>query len=151
MLDLGWSEIMLIGVVALVVIGPKELPHAIYAAGKWARKARMVAREFQGHFDDMMREAEMDELRQQALKARDMNLVKALEESVDPAGDIRKSMELPSVTSAITADEAKTTHAQAPAEPNILAPETPAESTEETAVPAPAPTADPASAPNKTV
>ncbi len=95
MFGIDWSELMIIAVVALVVIGPKDLPQTIYGVGKWVRKARLMAREFQGHIDDMMREAELDDLRQQALKVRDMNLQKIVEEQVDPKKDLAKAFELP--------------------------------------------------------
>lgn len=95
MFDIGWSELMVIGVVALVVIGPKDLPHAIYALGKWVRKARLLARDFQGHLDDMMREAELNDLRQQALKARDtMNLNNVIDKTVDPDGRLKHVFDL---------------------------------------------------------
>jgi sec-independent protein translocase protein TatB len=58
------------------------------------RKARGVAREFQTHIDDMMRESELDELRQQALKARDMNLQKMMEETVDPKGELKNAFNI---------------------------------------------------------
>lgn len=86
---------MLIGVVALVVIGPKDLPHAIYGIGKWVRKARVVAREFQGHFDEMMREAELDDLRKQAMAARHLDFKEIVEKHVDPKGEIREATTLP--------------------------------------------------------
>ncbi|HYH39567.1 MAG TPA: Sec-independent protein translocase protein TatB [Azospirillum sp.] len=95
MFDIGWSELMIIAVVALVVIGPKDLPQAIYAIGKWVRKARLVARDFQGHLDDMMREAELDDLRKQALKARDLNIKAMVENQIDPKGDLKAAFELP--------------------------------------------------------
>lgn len=95
MFDIGWSELMVIGVVALVVIGPKDLPGAIYALGKWVRKARLLARDFQGHLDDMMREAELNDLRQQALKARDsMNLGTVIDKTVDPDGRLKHVFDL---------------------------------------------------------
>lgn len=94
MFDIGWSELMVIGVVALVVIGPKDLPNAIYTLGKWVRKARLVARDFQGHLDDMMREAELNDLRQQALKARDMHLGNIIDKTVDPDGRLKHVFDL---------------------------------------------------------
>lgn len=95
MFDIGWSELMVIGVVALVVIGPKDLPGAIYALGKWVRKARLMARDFQGHLDDMMREAELNDLRQQALKARDsMNFGNVIDKTVDPDGRLKHVFDL---------------------------------------------------------
>lgn len=96
MFDFGWSELLIIAVVALVVIGPKDLPQAIYGIGKWVRKARLVAREFQGHMDDMMREAELDELRKQALKARDLNIKQMMENQIDPKGDLTKAFDVSS-------------------------------------------------------
>ncbi|PWC52780.1 Sec-independent protein translocase protein TatB [Azospirillum sp. TSO22-1] len=95
MFDIGWSELMVIALVALVVIGPKDLPQAIYAVGKWVRKARLVARDFQGHLDDMMREAELDDLRKQALKARDLNIKAMVENQIDPKGDLKAAFDLP--------------------------------------------------------
>jgi len=95
MFDIGWSELMIIAVVALVVIGPKDLPQAIYAIGKWVRKARLVARDFQGHLDDMMREAELDDLRKQALKARDLNIKAMVENQLDPKGELKAAFDLP--------------------------------------------------------
>lgn len=96
MFDIGWSELLIIAVVALVVIGPKDLPQAIYGIGKWVRKARLVAREFQGHMDDMMREAELDDLRKQALKARDLNIKQMMENQIDPKGDLTKAFDVSS-------------------------------------------------------
>lgn len=120
MFDIGWPELMLIGLVALVVIGPKDLPKAIYGFGKWVRKARVVAREFQTHIDDMMREAELDDLRQQALKARDLNMSRMVENAVDPKGELKGALDLPP---APKVDEPNI------AAPNIEAPPTPAETT----------------------
>jgi sec-independent protein translocase protein TatB len=133
MFDIGWSELMLIGIVALVVIGPKDLPGAIYGVGKWVRKARVVAREFQGHIDDMMRESELDDLRKQALKARDLHMSRMVEDVVDPKGEMKAAFDLP--PSPISPS------AEAPPTPTIEAPPTPAEE------PPAAPTAPPADAP----
>jgi len=64
--DFAWSELLVIGVVTLVVVGPKDLPRVLRAVGQMVGKARSLAREFQGHLDDMIRESELDELRQKA-------------------------------------------------------------------------------------
>lgn len=101
MFDIGWSEIMVIAVVALVIIGPKDLPSAIYTLGKWVRKARFVARDFQSHIDDMMREAELDDLKKQALKARDLNIAREVEKAIDPTGDVKAAFELPPEASGV--------------------------------------------------
>jgi len=63
MFDIGWSEMAVIALIALVVIGPKELPNAMRIVAKWARKARSLAREFQSGVDDMIREADLDDAR----------------------------------------------------------------------------------------
>jgi sec-independent protein translocase protein TatB len=60
-----WNEIVLIGVVALIVIGPKELPAVLRAIGQWTTKIRRMAGEFQSQFQEAMREAEMADLKKQ--------------------------------------------------------------------------------------
>ena len=63
MFDVGWSELVVIGVVALIVIGPKELPAVLRAVGQWTTKIRRMAGEFQSQFQEAMREAEMSDLK----------------------------------------------------------------------------------------
>ncbi len=65
MFDIAWSELMLIGAVALVVIGPKDLPKAMRTVGQVVGKVRRMAGEFQGQFNDAMREAELHDLKKQ--------------------------------------------------------------------------------------
>jgi sec-independent protein translocase protein TatB len=65
MFDIAWSEFMLIGAVALVVIGPKDLPKAMRTVGQAVGKIRRMASEFQGQFNDAMREAELHDLKKQ--------------------------------------------------------------------------------------
>lgn len=68
MFDIGWSELLVIGIVALVVIGPKDLPKVLRALGSMMSKVRSMAAEFQGQFQDAMREAELAELKKEAEK-----------------------------------------------------------------------------------
>jgi len=63
MFDIGWSELVVIGVVALIAIGPKELPGVLRSVGQWTGKIRRMAAEFQGQFQDAMREAEMADIK----------------------------------------------------------------------------------------
>ncbi len=63
MLDLGWSEILIIGVVALIVVGPKDLPKMLRTLGQFAARAKGIAREFQRSMDDAARQADIDELK----------------------------------------------------------------------------------------
>jgi sec-independent protein translocase protein TatB len=65
MFDIGWSELVVIGVVALIAIGPKELPGVLRTAGQWMGKMRRMANEFQGQFNEAMREAEVADLKKQ--------------------------------------------------------------------------------------
>ena len=62
MFEIGWSELLLIAVVALIAIGPKELPTVLRTLGQWMRKLRHMASEFQSQFQEVMREAEMADL-----------------------------------------------------------------------------------------
>ncbi|HEX2215866.1 MAG TPA: Sec-independent protein translocase protein TatB [Xanthobacteraceae bacterium] len=65
MFDISWGELVLIGMIALIVIGPKELPTVLRTVGQWVTKIRRMASEFQGQFQEAMREAEFAELKQQ--------------------------------------------------------------------------------------
>ncbi len=93
--DIGWPELMLVGVVALVVIGPKDLPRALKVAGFWVRKARTLSREFQSSIDQMIREAELDEVRQELKKASEFNLENEIRNTVDPTGELEHSLKTP--------------------------------------------------------
>ena len=95
LLDFGWSELMLIGLVALVVIGPKDLPRALRVAGYWVRKARTLSREFQSSVEQMVREAELDEVRQELKKAAEIDLDKEFRHTVDPTGSLEESLRPP--------------------------------------------------------
>jgi sec-independent protein translocase protein TatB len=71
MFDVGWSEMAVIGVVALIAIGPKELPGVLRMVGQWTGKARRMASEFQGQFREAMREAEMADLKKSFDEVKD--------------------------------------------------------------------------------
>ncbi|HEY3779202.1 MAG TPA: Sec-independent protein translocase protein TatB [Rhizomicrobium sp.] len=62
-LDLSWSHILIVLIVALVVVGPKDLPRLMRLAGRWTAKARAMADQFRRSFDEMARQSELDELR----------------------------------------------------------------------------------------
>lgn len=71
MLDIGWSEFLVIGVIALVVIGPKELPVALRTAGRFVARARALANEFREGLDDIARETEMKDIQKRILEDDD--------------------------------------------------------------------------------
>src|SRR5512144_3303570 len=104
MFDIGWSELLVIGVVALIAIGPKELPGVLRMVGQWIGKARRMAAEFQGQFQEAMREAEMadlkksfDEVKEAASGFTGGNLMTSLQRDVDKALDI-EGVEKPAET-----------------------------------------------------
>lgn len=99
MFDIGWSELLIIGVVALVVIGPKELPRALATFGKWVARAKSMAREFQNNVDDMVRQSELDDLRKQVEQARSFNLSAEIEKNIDPNGSLRQGLSVDDFTS----------------------------------------------------
>src|SRR5437016_8734295 len=95
--DIGWPELMLIGIVARVATGPKDLPRALRVAGFWVRKARTLSREFQSSIDQMIREAELEEVRQDLQKATEFDLEKEIRTAVDPTGELAESIKPPEV------------------------------------------------------
>ncbi len=118
MFDIGWSELVVIAVVALIAIGPKELPGVLRMVGQWMGKARKMAAEFQGQFQEAMREAEMadlkksfDEVREAATGLTSGGLMTSLQKDVSDAlriDDIDKPAETPA-TPAIEPPAAPTT------------------------------------------
>lgn len=87
MFDISWTEFLLIGIVALIVIGPKELPTVMRSLGQWTRKIRSLAADFQNQFHEAMREAEMADLKKQVDDmASDVK-------NYDPLKDVRADVE----------------------------------------------------------
>lgn len=85
MIDLSWSHILIVLIVALVVIGPKDLPRFMRMAGRWMGKARSMADQFRRSFDEMSRQAELDELRAELNALRqDRPLARTLEAVTQP-------------------------------------------------------------------
>jgi len=82
MFDVGWSELVVIAVVAIIVIGPKDLPRTFRAFGQWTGKMRRMAREFQSQFNEAIREAELDDVKKTVTDIARM----------DPMADLRKDM-----------------------------------------------------------
>ncbi|ACM26390.1 twin-arginine translocase subunit TatB [Agrobacterium rhizogenes] len=126
MFDIGWSELLIIAVVALVVIGPKELPATLRTIGKMTARARKMAGEFRSQFDEAMREAELDDVRQTISDAQKLNPVNSLREAMNPlrqmGNDIKADLQR-STTSDSPA--ATSTPAEPVSEPSMGLPETP--------------------------
>ena len=130
MFDIGWSEIAVIAVVALIAIGPKELPGVLRMVGQWMGKARKMAAEFQGQFQEAMREAEMadlkksfDEVKEAASGFTSGNLMTSLEKDVSKALDI-EGIDKPAVVASETAAGESPVVPTTPATSTIDAPAT---------------------------
>src|SRR6266481_2513634 len=122
MFDIGWSEFVVIAVVALIAIGPKELPGVLRMVGQWMGKARKMAAEFQGQFQEAMREAEMadlkksfDEVKETATGLTSGNIMTSLEKDVSSALRIDDA-EKPAMSSdtPATSSDAQATSSDAP-------------------------------------
>jgi sec-independent protein translocase protein TatB len=130
MFDIGWSELVVIGIVALIAIGPKELPGVLRAVGTYMGKIRRMASEFQGQFQEAMREAEMADLKKSVDEMTD-SATKSFTD-FDPIGSVRKEID------SFTADPSATTPAPETVSPEAAAPSTPAPVAPETTIPQPA-------------
>ncbi len=91
MFDFAWSEIALIGVVALIAIGPKDMPVAIRAISDTVKKLRRMAGEFQGHVDEMIREADLGDMKSSIDEIRRMNPRAMVQRAIDPDGTVRSA------------------------------------------------------------
>src|SRR5262249_40396101 len=90
MFEIGWSELLLIAVVALIAVGPKELPTVLRTLGQWTSKLRRMASEFQSQFQEAMREAEMADLKKQV---DDMTSQAQSYANFDPVSEVRRELE----------------------------------------------------------
>jgi sec-independent protein translocase protein TatB len=131
MFDIGWSEFVVIAVVALIAIGPKELPGVLRTVGQWVGKARKMAAEFQGQFQEAMREAEMadlkksfDEVKEAATGFTGGNVMTSLEKDVGNALRI-DDIDKPATSNL---DAPATSNTNAPALDQTAVPTTPATS-----------------------
>ena len=92
MFDIGWSEMAIIAFVALIVIGPKDLPKTMKTVAHWMRKARSLTREFQSGIDDIVREAELEDARKALDATRGGNLKRTLSNAIDPDDEVGKEV-----------------------------------------------------------
>ena len=101
MFDLAWSEMAIILVVALVVVGPKDLPRLARTLGQWVAKGRAMAREFQRHVDDMAREADLQDLKNSVGKISPAGIRDQITKAVDPDGTLGKSLDTRDINRAL--------------------------------------------------
>jgi len=121
MFDIGWSELLVIAVVAIVVVGPKDLPKLMRSFGHYAGKLRRAASDFQRQFEEAMRESEVEEVR------KAIESVRTETPSLDLKAPIDKPMMLPKPAAAPEAEpaaKAKPARKRGPAKPKIAEPKT---------------------------
>lgn len=94
MFDIGWQELFILAVLAIIVIGPKDLPGAIRTIAKWIRKARSLARDLHDGLDEVVREADLDDLKKELDSPGGLDIAKKIGDAVDPTGEITKDMDL---------------------------------------------------------
>ncbi|MBI1620464.1 Sec-independent protein translocase protein TatB [Aquamicrobium zhengzhouense] len=108
MFDIGWSEMLVIAIVVIVVVGPKELPGMLRTFGKTTAKLRVMANDFRKQFDEAMKEAELDDLKQLANDARSLNPASQIKKALSPmeqaARDVKAGLDsaMKPETSAVT-------------------------------------------------
>lgn len=139
MLEVGWSEILVIALVLIIVVGPKELPGMLRTFGRFATRLRGMANDFKGQFDEALREAELDDVRKGISEVTKLNPTNSLREAINPlrqlgqgikddlqkASDISLKPDAPLAAS--TEDKVpEATAALQPADPVVAKVETPA-------------------------
>ncbi len=97
MLDIGWTELFVIGIILIVVVGPKDLPPMLRAFGRMTSNLRKMAGEFRSQFDEALRESDMDEVRKTIADVQKLNPSNALRDAVNPlrqiGNEIRSDLE----------------------------------------------------------
>ena len=139
MFGIDSSELLLIAIVALVVIGPKELPGLLRTWGKWMAQMRGMAAEFRGHVDEMVRQSDLDEVKKQLTASSGLDL-----QSLDPTKEIRSHIQEGMAEGEKAIAEGKSVFDNPLAEPESapqIAAETPVETPAETPLETPAETA----------
>lgn len=82
MFDLSWTELLVVAGIAIIVVGPKDLPGALRAVGRWTGKAKRMAREFQNQFNDALRETEIDTIKKELESVG----------KIDPTSDLKENV-----------------------------------------------------------
>lgn len=135
MFDLGWQELFIIAAIGLIVVGPKDLPRVLSQITKYVRKARGIAREFQSNIDEVVRQADLEEIRKDVEKNAGLDLENDIRNTLDPGGEIARRLDVSDIQADIERSARSVTEGTA---------STPAETT-----PPPAAESEPAAAPDQ--
>ena len=92
MFDIGWTEMMVVVLVLILVVGPKDLPKVVRTVGQWTAKARRMSREFTSSLEEIGRETELDDLRRDLNSIGGGTSVTALDKHLDPDGSLKKAI-----------------------------------------------------------
>jgi sec-independent protein translocase protein TatB len=93
MLDIGWTEMIVVVLVLILVVGPKDLPRVVRTVGQWTAKARRMSREFTSSLEEIGRETEINDLRRDLNSIGGGSSVTSLEKHIDPDGSLKKSVQ----------------------------------------------------------
>lgn len=93
MFDIGWTEMMVVVLVLILVVGPKDLPKVVRTVGQWTAKARRMSREFTSSLEEIGRETELDDLRRDLNSIGGGSSVTALNKHIDPDGSLKKAID----------------------------------------------------------
>ncbi|MEQ8505983.1 MAG: Sec-independent protein translocase protein TatB [Rhodospirillales bacterium] len=94
MFDIGWQELFIVAILAIIVIGPKDLPRAVRTVTQVIRKLRSMAGDFQAGLDEVAREADLDDIRREANKIAHYDVTSEIKDNLDPDGEIEKAADL---------------------------------------------------------
>lgn len=92
MFDIGWQELFLIGLITILVVGPREIPRVLRTVVAAVRKVRGLANDFQRGIDELARETELDEIRRDLEKGAKLDLEREFEETIDPKGEMSEAV-----------------------------------------------------------
>jgi sec-independent protein translocase protein TatB len=121
MFDLGWDEMAVIAVLALIVLGPKELPNALRTVSALMKNARKLANEFQSGVNEIIREADLEDARKKLAEVNKNSISKAIENTVDPTGEMKAALNTDPTGSTPKVDAPKVEAAKVEAAPAAAA------------------------------
>jgi sec-independent protein translocase protein TatB len=90
---MGWWELSIVGLITILVLGPKELPYAMKSLARFMRKARRLASEFQGHMDDIVKEAELGDMKQTVKSFQEKDIGSLLDNTLAPINDVKSEIQ----------------------------------------------------------
>ena len=92
MFDIGWVEMMVVVVVMIIVIGPKDLPVVLHTMGRWIARVRAMARNFQDSIEELAEETGLDQMRDEVRSIGDFSIEDEIEKAIDPEGEMKEGI-----------------------------------------------------------